>query len=285
MSVCCATPLRPVPSCPRPHPDASAPAVSTVPSPRRATTPVPRPQTTDGTRPEPALGYANDSPYPEHTRDPQPQDQPDPHPQAALGASPTATATDNATVGLEPAELVHHAARGDPAAWQEIMRRYSRLVAAKVRGFRLQDADAHDAIQMTWLRLAENLHRIQQPERLGGWLATTAARECLHIVRHAQRTPPVADDMIDTLTDPSANPEQQVINAHTTQTLRTLMAELPPRRRRLLRALFTDHPPTYAELSRATGIPPGSIGPTRNRALRQLRQMLHDHGLLPPTEQ
>jgi hypothetical protein len=27
---------------------------------------------------------------------------------------------------------------------------------------------------MTWLRLAENTHRIQFPERLGGWLATTA---------------------------------------------------------------------------------------------------------------
>jgi len=165
------------------------------------------------------------------------------------------------------------------------MRRYSRLVAAKVRAFRLQDADALDAIQTTWLRLAENLHRIQQPEHLGGWLATTATRECLHILRHAQRSTTVADDTIDTLTEPSANPEQHVINAQTTQTLRTLIAELPPRRRRLLRALFTDHPPSYAELSRTTGIPPGSIGPTRNRALRQLRQMLHDHGLLPPTEQ
>jgi RNA polymerase sigma factor (sigma-70 family) len=205
--------------------------------------------------------------------------------RAALGASPTTAATDNATARLEPAELVHHAARGDPAAWQEIMHRYSRLVTAKVRAFRLQDADAHDAIQTTWVRLAENIHRIQHPEHLGGWLATTAARECLHILRHTQRTTTMADDMIDALTEPSASPEQHVINVHSAQTLRTLIAELPPRRRRLLRALFTDHPPSYAELSRATGIPPGSIGPTRNRALRQLRQMLHDHGLLPPTEQ
>jgi RNA polymerase sigma factor (sigma-70 family) len=180
---------------------------------------------------------------------------------------------------------VHHAARGDPAAWQEIMHRYSRLVTAKVRAFRLQDADALDAIQTTWLRLAENLHRIQQPEHLGGWLATTATRECLHILRHTQRTAPVTDDMIDALTQPSTSPEQHVINTHTAQTLRTLIAELPPRRRRLLRALFTDHPPTYTELSRTTGIPPGSIGPTRKRALRQLRQILHDHELLPPTEQ
>jgi RNA polymerase sigma factor (sigma-70 family) len=165
------------------------------------------------------------------------------------------------------------------------MRRYSGLVAAKVRSFRLQDADALDAIQTTWLRLAENIHRVQYPERLGGWLATTAARECLRILHHTQRTLTMADNMIDALTEPGASPEHQVINAHTAQTLRALIVQLPPRRRRLLRALFTEHPPSYAELSHTAGIPPGSIGPTRNRALRQLRQMLHDHELLPPTEQ
>jgi RNA polymerase sigma factor (sigma-70 family) len=146
------------------------------------------------------------------------------------------------TTRLQAAELVQRAAHGDPAAWQEIMRRYSGLVAAKVRAFRLQDADALDAIETTWLRLVENIHRIQHPERLGGWLATTAARECLHIPRHAQRTPILPDSMTDSLTDPSASPEQNVIDAHTAHTLSTLMAELPPRQRRLFRALFTDHP-------------------------------------------
>jgi RNA polymerase sigma factor (sigma-70 family) len=165
------------------------------------------------------------------------------------------------------------------------MRRYSGLVAAKVRSFRLQDADALDAIQTTWLRLAEHIHRLEYPERLGGWLATTAARECLRILRHTQRTLTMADDMIDARIEPSASPEHHVINAHTAQTLRALIAQLPPRRRRLLRALFSDHPSSYAELSRTADIPPGSIGPTRHRALRQLRQLLHDHDLLPPTQQ
>jgi RNA polymerase sigma factor (sigma-70 family) len=191
--------------------------------------------------------------------------------------------TSDATAPLEAAELLRHAGNGDPAAWEEIIRRYSGLVVGKVRAFRLQDADAHDAIQTTWLRLAENLHRIQHPERLAGWLATTAARECLRILNHTKRTPPLTDALADHTADPAPGPEQQVIDAHTTQTLRTLIAELPPRRRRLLRALFTNHPTSYAELSRATGIPLGSIGPTRNRALHQLRQKLQDHQHPPPT--
>jgi hypothetical protein len=82
------------------------------------------------------------------------------------------------------AELLLRAGAGDLSALDEIVRRYSGVVLATVRSFRLQNADADAAVQMTWLRLGQNWHRIQRPERLGGWLATTARRECLRILRH-----------------------------------------------------------------------------------------------------
>ncbi|MGH3988112.1 MAG: RNA polymerase sigma factor, partial [Pseudonocardiaceae bacterium] len=63
--------------------------------------------------------------------------------------------------------------------------------------------------------------------------------------------------------------------------LRSLVAELPLRGRTLLQALFSDSPPPYAEIARITGIPVGSMGPTRARALRQLRRMLDERGLEP----
>ena len=175
--------------------------------------------------------------------------------------------------------LLERIRRGDAAAWDEIVRRYGKLVATTVRSFRLQEADALDAVQMTWLRLAENTHRIQFPERLGGWLATTARRECLHILRQAKPAPGLVDITPDTVADPAVGPEQHVIDADTVQTLRRLVAELPPRRRMLLRMLFTDHPRSYAEVARTAGIPPGGIGPTRARALRQLRNRLCEQEL------
>ena len=194
----------------------------------------------------------------------------------SMTAAPTRYAT-----ALEIAELLLGAGDGDPVAWEEILRRYSRVVFARVRTFRLQEADALDAVQMTWLRLAENSHRIQHPECLSGWLATTASRECLSILRRAKRTPTPIEAVVDNVVDPAVGPEQRVIDAETAQALRKLVAELPPRRRALLRALFTDHPRPYAELAASTGIPVGSIGPTRARALFQLRQMLDDHHLAP----
>ena len=71
------------------------------------------------------------------------------------------------------------------------------------------------------------------------------------------------------------------INADIALRLWNLVSELSPRRETLLRALFTDHPRPYAEVARSCGIPPGGIGPTRARALAQLRDKLEQHGFRP----
>ncbi len=54
----------------------------------------------------------------------------------------------------------------------------------------------------------------------------------------------------------------------------------PGRRgRTLLRLLLGHEPPAYAEVSRLTGMPLGSIGPTRGRYLDKLRRNLETAGL------
>ena len=192
-------------------------------------------------------------------------------------ATSTATSYDHASATSSVADILLRIGDGEPAAWDEIYRRYEKLVSTTVRSFRLQEADALDAVQMTWLRLAENAHRVRFPERLGGWLATTARRECLRIVRQAKHASGAIGIAPETVADSSVGPEQRVIDADTSRTLWKLVAELSPRRRTLLRTLFTDNPRSYAEVAHAAGIPPGGIGPTRARALQQLRRRLNEH--------
>ncbi|MGH3913193.1 MAG: RNA polymerase sigma factor [Pseudonocardiaceae bacterium] len=177
-------------------------------------------------------------------------------------------------------DLLSRARDGDSGAWTEIVRRYSSVVFGTVRSFRLQDADVLDAVQMTWLRLAENVRQVQFPDRLAGWLATTARRECLHILRQqAKHAPTMTEVMTDNIVDPGVGPEQRVIDRDLQRTLWNLVAELPPQRRMLLRALFAENPRPYTELARTAGIPLGGIGPTRRRALKQLQRRLAEHDL------
>ena len=199
--------------------------------------------------------------------------------QKSPGVPMTATTSSPQDAGTTT-ELLQRACDRDPRAWEEIVQRYRSVVVSKVRCFALQDADALDAVQMTWLRLAENCHRIQLPEQLAGWLATTASRECLRILRHqAQHTAAPPSWVVQRVADPSVGPEQHAVDADTARLLWSLVATLSPRRQLLLRELFVDNPRPYAEVSRETGIPAGGIGPTRARALTQLRRKLDEHGL------
>lgn len=165
-------------------------------------------------------------------------------------------------------ELLRRATLGDERAWAEIVGRYRGVVGAVVRSFRLQDADARDAEQRTWLRLVENRSGVRDPDRLGGWLATTAARECLRILRETRTVVPFE---IDVLPAPGATIEDRIVDADTVARIREIVDALPPRGRTVMRELFADEPRPYADVARTTGIPIGSLGPTRQRLLRRVR--------------
>lgn len=180
------------------------------------------------------------------------------------------------------ADLLQLISEKNSTAWEEIIRRYGNIVFAAVRSFQLQEADTLDAVQMTWLRLAKNAPQVQYPQQLAGWLTTTARREALHILRQQAKHPTIPIDTIaNNLTAPTADPEQPIIRRETQRMLRDLIAELPPRQRTLLQALFTENPPHYTQIAHTLQIPLGGIGPTRARALHQLRRKLHHLGLGP----
>ena len=86
--------------------------------------------------------------------------------------------------------------RGRPDAWNELVRRYSHLIWAVARSFRLTDEDAADAVQNTWLRLATHLDTIQSPAALPGWLTTTARNECRQLLR-GRREHATVDEVLD----------------------------------------------------------------------------------------
>src|SRR4051812_31229099 len=93
----------------------------------------------------------------------------------------------------EVAELVRAAADGDQVAWDELVDRYNGLVWSVARSHRLSSVDASDVVQTTWLRLVEYLGRLQDPERVGAWLATTARRESLRTLRQSARLLPTEE--------------------------------------------------------------------------------------------
>lgn len=174
-------------------------------------------------------------------------------------------------------DLLTAAAAGAPGAWSELVRRYTPLLRSRISGFRLQEADAFDVAQFTWLCLAENLHRIHTPEHLGGWLATVVSRECIRLLRHRSRAL-LVEEPLATAPDPAPGPEDHVVHDELRTALRTALAALSPRRRALMDALFTDDRRPYTEIAHDLGMAVGSLGPTRARTLLELRRLLEHSG-------
>jgi len=172
------------------------------------------------------------------------------------------------------ASLVEAAAAGDEYAWHEIVDRYTPLLAVVIRRFRLTTAETQDVTQTVWLRLVEHLSGLREPRALPMWIITTSKRESLRYLSDRRRTVPY--DPLDPswLASPAdvAEPVADLLRAERHEALLAGLAELPARQRELLLLLVEDPPLSYAQISQRTGIPPGSIGPTRGRALERLRQ-------------
>jgi RNA polymerase sigma factor (sigma-70 family) len=187
--------------------------------------------------------------------------------------------TDRGRLGSDQVGLlVARAADGDEAAWNALVDRFGALVWATARAHRLRGADAADVFQTTWMRLVENLDRIEDPARLGGWLATTARRESLRVIRRAACLIPQSDDPPD-LPDDTCHPAERLISEQDAVALQAALERLGPRDRALLRMLAAEPAPSYAEISAALGIAIGSIGPLRARALTRLRRQAMRVGL------
>jgi RNA polymerase sigma factor (sigma-70 family) len=189
-------------------------------------------------------------------------------------AAMTATSVENLS-RLDAAQLVRLAADGDLRAWEQLVERYGRLIWSITVEFRLVESDAADVTQTTWLRLFEHIGRLEHPDRVASWLASTSRHECLRHVAARKRIVLGHDD--DDLTSVVAqDPEvdERLLADERAQVVRTALTRLPKRHQRLLEMLMADPPASYADISDELGLPIGSIGPTRGRCLARLRVIL-----------
>jgi RNA polymerase sigma factor (sigma-70 family) len=175
---------------------------------------------------------------------------------------------------------VRAAAGGDADSWQELVDGYMGLLWSTVRKYRLRDSDGTDVIQTTWLRLVQNIDRIEDPARVGAWLVTTARREALRVIGQHQRMVLTEDDaLLDAVQPSGPGVDARLIGAERDAAVRELLMELPPRCQELLALLTSDPAPDYETISAQLGMPIGSIGPTRGRCLKKLAMLAAERGI------
>jgi RNA polymerase sigma factor (sigma-70 family) len=185
-------------------------------------------------------------------------------------------------------ELIERCRHGDAGAWQRLVQRYARLVHSVPVRYGLTPSEVDDIGQEVFLALAQQLQQIADPESLPAWLLTTARRASWRTLQKRKLEQPLS--AVD-LTEASVEEKWQPVGTRAPSMAELLqgwqrqealtqgMTTLGDRCRDLLTLLFLDQrEPSYDDISDELGIAKGSIGPTRNRCLQQLRTILEGLG-------
>ncbi len=188
---------------------------------------------------------------------------------------------DQASIGIDATDeaLVLACRDGNAEAWEMLVGRYQRLVYSIPRRAGLDEETAADVFGHVFATLVEHLDRLEQPSRIGAWLATTAKRESWRISRTSRRyVASISTDGTDEGSEPpdaDPLPEETLVRMEEQHRVRAAVGRLDERCSKLLTQLFyQQESPAYSEIAASLGIPEGSIGPTRARCLHKLRRIL-----------
>ena len=171
--------------------------------------------------------------------------------------------------------------KGDQQAWADLVDKYKNLIYSIPIKLGMYD-DAADIFQSVCLDLLSDLPRLRQPKALPKWLMQVCYHKCLDYRTRAKKQVPLDEENSDNLPadqTTSVLPEEMMAQLQREQTVRVVMASLPPRCERMVRMLFFETPPRpYEVIAKELGIATGSIGFIRGRCLSRLRKQLEKMG-------
>jgi RNA polymerase sigma factor (sigma-70 family) len=187
-------------------------------------------------------------------------------------------------------DLVAAAIDGEQAAWHALVDRLQRVVWKSVNMMTYDHEVRDDAFAATWLRLAERLGTIREPEKLPGWLSTTACNEVRQILRQRGRQHSSLNDawpgasggsgtglgeLLDTLPGDDGEHASEIMAEESRRQVRAAFGRLDEPCREILTVLVLADPPVpYDQASERLSRPIGSLGPSRRRCLEKMKDLL-----------
>jgi RNA polymerase sigma-70 factor, ECF subfamily len=180
-------------------------------------------------------------------------------------------------MGEEDVALVVRARGGDRAAFEELVRRTSRLVYARLY---LDTGDTHlaeDLLQETMMRAFQSVRRLQRADEFRSWLLKIAQNVLTDSIRNRsrqKRTEPSAsgqptEEQPTSDSPPEADAQRSEMRQHVLAVLRSL-----PEDYRLPLTLRYITGADYETISEQLGLTNGSLRGLLHRGLKMLRERL-----------
>jgi RNA polymerase sigma-70 factor (ECF subfamily) len=174
--------------------------------------------------------------------------------------------------------LVRQAQRGDRAAFEELVRRTSRLLFARLY---LDTGDTHraeDLVQETWLRAFRSLAALSDPGNLRPWLLTIAQHvltdDARAQARRKRANPPRSGpEALALHASPAPPPEEQAAQAELRRRVVSVLRSLPEEYRLPLTLRYLAGA-DYETIETQLGLSNGALRGLLYRGLKLLRARL-----------
>ena len=165
--------------------------------------------------------------------------------------------------GKTDAELVTACGAGDPAAWNELVERFSRYVyAITSQAYRLRAHDAEDVFQEVFTRVYERLGTLRDPSALRPWIAQLTRNACVDRLRATGR------EELGAMLDEAADDELERLDE--AFAVRAALDQLSPDCREILDRFFA-RDESYRTIGSELQLPAGTIASRISRCLTRLR--------------
>ncbi|MFG0266822.1 MAG: RNA polymerase sigma factor [Rhodopirellula sp. JB055] len=161
-------------------------------------------------------------------------------------------------------------------ALDTLVRRYAQMVLSVCMRRCHDRADADDAMQTTFLYLAQSAKKIRHPERLAGWLHRVAQRASLATMMSPERT---HQDLSDVPTEP-VDPLERLTLRHQAIVLDEELSELPDKYRSAI-VLHHQQGITVTETAKRMGTTEGTVRGWLARGKQRLARRLRLRGVAP----
>ncbi len=173
--------------------------------------------------------------------------------------------------------LVAKARNGDRAAFEELVRRTSRLVFARLYLETGSVPQAEDLLQETYLLAFRSIRRLEEPGGFRPWLLTIAHNVLIDSARRDSRrkrsTPARSDEGLAKVPASGPPPDEAALRQESRQQVLAALRSLPEEYRLPLSLRYLSGA-DYDTISEQLGLTNGSLRGLLHRGLKMLRDRL-----------
>ena len=172
---------------------------------------------------------------------------------------------------MDDSVLVLQAQSGNQSSYEQLIRRYARLVWSSIYGI-VDPSWNEDVVQETFIKGWQSLSDLREPDRFRGWILAIARNEALqHSMKTARHNDIIENIYGERSRTIAQEPVDKKESVDLNGQLHSALRQLPERYRLPLTLRYLEGL-DYNKISNVLGLTDGSLRGLLNRGMRMLRQ-------------